>query len=142
MTTELDPQRLRVAAHELGHYLAWQAADLDIQRIYVAGTGVEAHGKVRIRRQKVRDPEQARAYLVGMLAGREADIRWCEHNDLEWHEHTSNGDMKAYRSLHRRIDWVRDVTDREFRAEAHRFIVANWSKITRLAPKLAERGRL
>jgi hypothetical protein len=136
-----DPQRLRVAAHELGHYLTWTQAGLPIKTIWVAGRGDEAAGNVEVPRMTARDDIQYRAYVVGVLAGRQADMRWCREHDLEVHEYRFRSDMKVYRRL-RRDRRVRDVTDAELTAEARQIVNANWRRIIRLAPTLARHGHL
>lgn len=140
-TTANDPQRLRVAAHELGHYLTWTQAGLPIKTIWVAGRGDEAAGNVEVPRMTARDDTQYRAYVVGVLAGRQADMRWCREHDLEFHEYRFRSDMKVYRRL-RRDHSVRDITDAELTTEARQIVNANWRHIIRLAPTLARRGHL
>lgn len=138
---DTDPMRLCVAAHELGHYLAWRTAEIEVKCIRIDGRGRNAHGLVQTSHRRLRDPKQTRGYLVGLLAGRSAGKRWSELNDLEFDEYPSSYDMQVYRRLHKHA-WVSGLTDRELQVEASRFVRANWARIERLAPELARRGRL
>jgi hypothetical protein len=139
--SDIDPQRLCVAAHELGHYIAWRKAGIRIKSIRVAGTGTSVAGNVHIGRQKLGSPKQAHAYLVGILAGPEADQRWCQHNGLTVHQHTWAADMDSFAEC-RKHEWTRRTPDIEFRAAARRLVAANWREVVRLAPQLAQRGHL
>jgi hypothetical protein len=136
-----DPQRLRVAAHELGHYLTWTQAGLPIKTIWIAGRGDEAAGNVEVPRMTARDDTQYRAYVVGILAGRQADMRWCRENDLEFHEYRFRSDMRSFRRF-RKKPYIRDVSNAELQAEARQVVNVNWPRIVRLTPTLARRGHL
>jgi len=140
--TYIDPHRLRVAAHELGHYLAWQDAGITPAAIVVEGYGEEAHGHVETGRTRLTTTEQASAYLVGLLAGREAELIWCTKYGLRYHPHTfDTGDGPRFRKL-RRHKLVRAITDGEFQSGAQRLVQGHWPRIERLAPRLALRGHL
>lgn len=139
--SEIDPYRLVVAAHELGHLIAWQRAGLHINEIRVLGTGEQAEGYVDLGRQRIRDADQARGYLVGLLAGREAGNRWCEQAGMRHHEHTCADDMRSFQRL-RRHELARHFTDTALRHDAWALVLAQWEQITRLAPRLARHGWL
>lgn len=141
MTRPLDPQRLRVAAHELGHYLVWTQAGIPIKTIWIAGRGDAAAGNVEVPRMNARNNTQYRAFVVGILAGREADKRWCREHDLEVDETRFRSDMKRFRRL-RKDPSIRDVTAAELQAEARQLVNTNWRRINRLIPTLARRGHL
>ena len=138
---QLDPRRLSVAAHELGHYIAWRDADIHIKSIVVTGVGDAAEGNVHIGRQEMKSPEQAWAYLVGLLAGPAADRLWCQRNSLTVHPRTWAGDMKSFNKC-RKHEWTSRTPVRKFEAAARELVAANWHEIERLAPRLAQRGHL
>jgi len=137
----LDPHRLTVSAHELGHAIAWSAAGMPIVDIWVKGHGEQAHGYVRLDGRKLRDAAEARDYLVGMLAGRAASIRWCDEHGLTHHEHTCADDLASFRKS-RQHPWVRDIPDREFHAAARLVVRQHWPRIIRRAPQLSCRGSI
>lgn len=137
----LDTQRLRVAAHELGHFLAWQQADMQITDVWVRGHGPDATGRVELSGRGCRDATQAHAYLVGLLAGRAADKRWCAQHDLEHDPAHSRGDLREFRHQ-RRHPWVRDLSDADLAADADHLVRAEWRHIERLTPALARQGHL
>jgi hypothetical protein len=137
----LDPLRLVVAAHELGHALTWAAAGMPIVKIWVDGYGEQAHGYVRLDRKKLKDAAEARDYLVGMLAGRAADIRWCDEHGLTHHEYTCADDLASFRKS-RKHPWVRDIPDSEFYTAARIVVRQHWPQICRLAPRLSRHGSI
>ena len=138
---DLDPRRLEVAAHELGHAIAWKEAGLAATAIRVLGHGDRAQGYVRIENRLIYDADAARAYLAGLLAGREAGIRWCEENGLTHYEHTCHTDLNNFRQQ-RRTPLGRQVSVGQARATARLIVRANWCLIVRLAPRLALQGRI
>lgn len=138
----MDPDRLRVAAHELGHAFAWHVADCaNPTAIRVHGRGVGAHGYVNVAAH-VRTVDDARCYLAGLLAGREADMRWCEENDLAHRAQTCSTDLANFRQQRRNYDLCRQVSTAEARALARRIVRTHWRQIVRLTPRLARAGRI
>lgn len=136
-----DPQRLHVAHHELGHYTTWYALGFNIVEIRVQGHGEDTDGYVSLGRPRLATPERVRAYLVGLLAGRESDLRYCTQTGAKFREYHSSSDLRVFRRLHRHR-WARDTTASELRAEACAAVRGNWDRIERLAVRLAERGTL
>lgn len=144
----IDPARLSAAAHELAHYLTFRDADIQISEVRVYGRGDNAAGHVLIAQDRFDGP-QARALLIGSLAGRQGDLMWCD--ELGWPhvpEHTCAGDMRIYRRQYREIRKIRHdlqikgITDGALRADARRQVRQHWPRIVRLTPKLARRGSL
>jgi hypothetical protein len=136
-----DPQRLRAAAHELGHAIAWHLTGTTPTAIRVVGRGERAYGFVSVQAE-IHTVDDARAYLAGILAGREAGMRWCEENGLRHHEHTCLSDLAAFRQQRRDYDLCRRVSRADARALARRIVARHWPRIVRLAPRLARAGRL
>jgi hypothetical protein len=136
-----DLNRMRVAAHELGHAIAWQVApNTTVTAIRVIGRGANAHGFVNVDAD-VRTVDDARGYLAGLLAGREAALRWCDENNLVHHEHTCASDRASFRQQ-RRYNLCRQVSPAEAKALARRIVRAHWRRILRLTPRLAHRGQI
>lgn len=132
--------RLLTAHHELGHAVVFQALGITVTGVEVIN---EAHGVTTTDSDDpFATPEQTRAYLVGALAGREADLRWFDVYGYDGFDESSCADDLAYFRKHRRHEFVRDIPDSEFRSEARRLVRAHWGRITRLAPRLAERGAI
>lgn len=138
---DLDPIRLSVAAHELGHMVTWEHAGFRIQTIRVTGRGTSTQGLVHVDRGLLRDPGEVRAWLVGLLAGREAEQRWCDQTGSAFIEAGSGEDLAQFRKW-RRHEWARRLTERELRIEARQCIRTRWRQIVRLTPRLAHAGRL
>lgn len=138
-----DPHRLAVAAHELGHALVWRAGGFDIDEIWVKGHGPAAHGRVWIVQHEnhIRTLADEHAIQAGLLAGREAQIRWCAENDVTDSDTSADEDMTLYRQR-RRTRIGRQVSRTAVRADARRLVGAHWPAIARLAPRLARDGRL
>lgn len=141
--TSVDPYRLDVAVHELAHWFAWRHAGftIAIRHIRVRGYGEGAEGNVHIGRRPIRTAEQARGYLTGLLAGREADLRSRDETGREFYEYTCRGDLETFQKFRGR-EWTAGVSDEEFRRAARALVDASWSQITVLAPRLASRGYL
>jgi hypothetical protein len=138
-----DPWRLHCAAHELGHHLTWTALGFSTRSVHVTGSGDNVEGETRLTNEgnNLDTPQRCRDYLVGLLAGREADILWARHAGRPFRERHSASDLKVYRKI-RRHAWAKDTSDHQFRTEATRLVRAHWNQIVRLAPQLAESGRL
>lgn len=136
-----DPWRLHCAAHELGHALAWRSLGFEVRSTTVTGSGSSVSGETRLTNESknLHNPQRCRDYLVGLLAGREADILWARHAGRPFRERHSSADLQVYRKIHRH-EWVKDISDRELRCEATRLVKASWSQIVRLAPRLAQHG--
>lgn len=138
--TGRDPDRLICAAHELGHLVGFRAAGVPIAAIKIDGHGRHATGYVR-EAGIVHFPNAAAArhYLVALLAGKEAGLRWCDRYDLDY----GNRDDIDLRFFHQdRARWRITLSESRGRTLARRLVDQQWPTITRLAPRLAERGRL
>jgi len=138
-----DPWRLHCAAHELGHMLVWQASGFEVHSIAVDGYGSDVQGWTRLTKagKNLFDQQRCRDYLVGLLAGREADIQWARHSGRPFRERHSKADLKTFRQIHRHW-WMRGVPVEELRDQARAAVLDQWSSIVRLAPRLAARGEL
>jgi hypothetical protein len=142
MTLDPDPHRLAVSAHEAGHAVIWKAAGFTIVDLWVTGHGPRAHGYTELDGKKCATADEFAAYLVGLLAGREAEARWCDANRLrvDLDDHCAI-DMKRFRKG-RKERGVRHITDDQFKDRAAKLVIDNWRKIETLAPRLCERGRV
>lgn len=136
-----DPWRLHCAAHELGHMLVWQANGFDITGITVTGHGSDVEGATLLTQESksLHTPDRCRLYLVGLLAGREADIRWAKHVGRPFRERHSGHDLRAFRDIHRH-EWVCGIPAGELRAQAGIAVAGLWGQILMMAPILARKG--
>jgi hypothetical protein len=140
---DIDPDRLRCAFHELGHVIGWRHAGITIKRVRVTGQGKHADGEVITGRQYMATVEQAEKYLIGLLAGPEAEIMWCALNKVRYQEHTAEGDMETLRKWRRNNPhFPKAITTTKLCRAARSLVQAKWSEIEQLAPRLASRGRL
>ncbi|AHH98291.1 hypothetical protein [Kutzneria albida] len=138
-TTGLDQHRLRIAAHELGHMVAWQELGLRVVSTQVWGHGEASEGFTKLDGGKLRTRDDYYTYLVGLVAGRETDLRWSELHRMPIRPQNWARDMNEFSRL-RNERVIRDVTDAHFAAEARRLVLAAWSHIKSLAPGLARKG--
>jgi hypothetical protein len=143
--TTVDSERLLVAAHEMGHAVAWHTTGFQIVEIRVSGH-VFPNGYVRIADREHTTPELARDYIIGLLAGREAEHQWCDLTGQSPSDSGSSADLDVYRK-YRKYDAQHDrftthLTDRQLRVAARKVVTAHWPRIERLAPQLAERGAI
>lgn len=137
----IDPQRLRVAVHELGHALVWKAGGYPPTGIRVHGRGDTACGEVTIGRVRVADVDAVRSYFAGLLAGRLADQLWCDQTGQRFRDHTCYSDLASFR-VQRRTELGRQVSRAEATAAARTLVRSHWARIVRLAPRLATAGRI
>jgi hypothetical protein len=137
-----DPVRLHVAHHELGHYTAWEALGIGTTEIRIWGYGDNTEGLVTPATPgRLRNQQECHNFLIGLLAGREADLRYCRRAGIRFREARSKADLRAFRRIHKH-EWARGTDAGEFRTLARDLVHEHWGDIVRLAPKLAERGRL
>ncbi|GLW95431.1 hypothetical protein [Actinokineospora globicatena] len=139
-----DPHRLAVATHELGHFIVWSALPgVHIEHVRVWGRGLATEGRVRVRWPKGDTEVIVRGYLVGLLAGREADRIHHDRPDApRYREGGCAADMATFRRVRRQHEPSRLIPEAELRTEAARLIRANWARIERLALQLAARGHI
>lgn len=135
----IDPFRLIAAAHEIAHALGFAAAGVPVTEIEVYGRGESVGGSVFVPgNMPVSD---LRAFGMAHLAGRAADLRWCDEHGLQrMPERTCHADHKLLREFMREAQHTQTLGS--VRRDAERFVRANWSRITRFAPRLATRGHL
>ncbi|MFC0540664.1 hypothetical protein [Kutzneria chonburiensis] len=139
---EVEDVRPIVAAHEVGHLIAFQLADMTITEVRLVGSRIRAEGYVQIEdADQPHDAAQAHAVLVGVLAGVAAGHRWCDRHGLTHLVGEDVHDRAAWLDL-RPKPLFRDVDRRQALADARRLVRQHWSRIERLAPVLAERGFL
>lgn len=141
---ELDPVRLMVAAHELGHAVVWSATGMRVESIAVTGHGRDTEGRVRLAdRAHLSNAADCRGYLLGMLAGREAEIRWCEATSTRPIADGCAEDRREFGYMYRRRrQWGVTDTRAALRTQARHLVRAHWPTIARLTPRLAHRGSL
>lgn len=142
---KLDPRRLLVAAHELGHVVAMRAAHIGITEVRVGGHGERVYGFVRPNNSDdeaaIQDPHRARACLATHLAGYYAESAWCKRHGLPFNASASDADVRVF-NKRRKHAALTGVTTDQIKADARRLVRAQWGYILRNAPKLARRGWL
>lgn len=146
MTTHgagVDPHRLAIAAHELGHAIVWRAVGFDIDEIWIKGHGLATHGHVWIvqTEEQIRTTADEHAVQTGLLAGLEAQLRWCHAHSLPTATVRADTDMTLYHQR-RRTRLGRDVDPAAVRDDTRRLLHQHWNTLTRLVPVLATAGRL
>ncbi|PPK65767.1 hypothetical protein V5P93_000346 [Actinokineospora auranticolor] len=146
MTTQppdLDPHRLQVAIHELGHYIAWRdLPGAGIRAVRVTGHGRHTEGITTVDWPTDDNGALDHGYLVGLLAGREADLFHKPHSTIPYDPRGCAFDLGLFRRVRRRHQPSRQWSEHDLRASARALIRAHWAEIQRLAPRLARRGRL
>jgi hypothetical protein len=87
-------------------------------------------------------PDDLYELLVGVLAGREAGLRWTELTGMG-HAEAENceDDLTLFRH------WVRHplakgMTEAGVRGEARRLVLANWRRVVAVAERLDRKGRI
>nr|WP_042198370.1 hypothetical protein [Kibdelosporangium sp. MJ126-NF4]CEL23356.1 hypothetical protein [Kibdelosporangium sp. MJ126-NF4]CTQ96908.1 hypothetical protein [Kibdelosporangium sp. MJ126-NF4] len=139
-----DPHRLQVAVHELGHFVVWRAIPgARVVTVQVTGHGRNTEGTVEVDwSTSEQSPVANRAYLAGLLAGREADAMWAEQTGTRQDTSGCGHDLAVYHRVRRTHPPSGEWSSTEIRGDARRLVRASWAEITRLAPRLAHRGQL
>ncbi|SDD94892.1 hypothetical protein [Actinokineospora iranica] len=139
---DLDPDRLNVAFHEIGHLTVWETLPgARVLAVKVTGKGNGTEGLVHMRWPK-NAPEIDRGYLVGRLAGSEADRLRCDQTGDRPDTAGWGHDMADFRRVRRQHEPSRQWTEAELRAEARRLLLAQLPRAQRRALQLARYGHL
>ena len=141
---DLDPVRLIVAAHELGHAVVWSVTGMRVESIEVTGRGLGTNGCVVLaNRAHLSSAADCRSYLLGMLAGSEAENRWCGTTGTRPTVDGCAHDRREFGYMYRRRrPWGVTESRAALRTQARQLVRAHWPAIARLAPRLALRGSL
>lgn len=143
-TQELDEVRLMVAAHELGHAIVWTVTGMRVDAIKVTGHGRATEGTVSLAdHARLRCTADCHSYLVGMLAGREAEILWCDATNTQPVADGCAQDLREFAYMYRRRrPWGVTESRAALRIQARRLVRVHWRSIVRLTPILARSGHL
>lgn len=142
MLKTLNPARLVVAAHELGHGLVWHTADFPVGKLWIRGDDDDSmRGFTELGGNTISSTERMVEYLVGLLAGHIAGERWRDEYRVRGRMHSNVGDEDTYRQMMRH-DISKPIRRNEVVRIAERAVTTHWCDIERLAPLLAERGTL
>jgi hypothetical protein len=137
MGTDIDPEILAGAAHEIGHALVNKAGGLRVGRITLnrrTGTGL-----CRIKDFDENNPRLLRAYLIGCVAGFEAEDRFLRQHDLGRADRADSA--TDFRYFHQDAASV-GLSERAARAKARSHLSWHWGRLERLVPRLATRGHI
>lgn len=136
-----DAATLALAAHEVGHAVACQAAGLRVLEVRLHSRG----GFVRAADADPADQDQVDGELVTLLAGMEAGARWGQKHAglwrgdaLRWSRGCSDSDLALFRRMKRNAS----VPSSRLESHARSLVARHWSRIDRLSRKLADSGRL
>jgi hypothetical protein len=133
---------VQVAAHELGHWEVWKGlpgARVVRVRIWGSPTNPEGHTEMDWSRA---GEDCDRGFLVGLLAGEEADKLWARATHRPRMRSGSSHDMAAFRDVRRKHKPSRQWSESHLRSEAQRLLIARWDDLVQRVPKLARTGHL
>lgn len=141
-TPDLDPHRLHVAIHELGHYVAWRGLPgARILSVTVTGHGPRASGFTDAWLPDTERGPLERGYLIGLLAGHEAALIHQARTGLP-SVPSCTADLATFRAARRHPKPTQQWSRAELRAAARALVRSHWPQIQKLAPRLAHRGHL
>lgn len=136
---------LIMAAHEIGHYIAFREADISVLRVEIGPDGEGGFNSVE-------DPDfdQNRGYLVAVMAGAAGERLWCETFGQELPRHCRNGhslsedrpEFTAHKRKHRRDTTLRGLSERKAIREARIILRDNAKRFRNLTEQLAVDGAL
>ncbi|SDH65854.1 hypothetical protein SAMN05192558_113129 [Actinokineospora alba] len=139
---EIHPHRLAVAVHELGHWVVAKDASIRVLKVRLSGSGAGTNGLCRVRWPNDDDGALDHAYLLFWLAGCEAQRLHSEKTGTKLDTSGWSADLAKFKKVRRQHAPSRKWSESSLRADARRLVRAHWSEISRLAPRLAERGHL
>jgi len=143
---DLDPHRLMIALHEVGHLIVWQALPgVRITDVALTGKGSlwSVKGHVSVDWTGAADTEEVgHGYLVGLLAGHAADRIRCEHTGDQIDTSGCADDFHHYRRARWNHKPSRQWSRATILADARRALLANLPRLHRDALRLARTGRL
>ncbi|OQO91962.1 hypothetical protein B1813_06675 [Saccharomonospora piscinae] len=134
-----DPHQLRIAVHELGHAVAWQAGGLTVGRIKHTGD----EGACRVTYYP--EPDQLHAFAIGCWAGFEAEDRWMRAAKRGRAKRTNSAhDLDLYRTAVRELrrEYGTRLSESKARSQARTLVARRWALIERTAPVLIRQGRI
>lgn len=138
-TTELDPVVLQGAAHELGHAVVDLAGGIAVARVTLnTRTGIGAT-TVGTDLDRVDDPQLWSAYLIACVAGYEAERLWSARHGGRVYRDQSATDFANFRRYRRRGS---GLSEGAARSAARSILRREWTRVERLAPRLATRGQI
>lgn len=142
----IEIPRLILAAHEIGHYLAFREAGVPVLAVRM-----QKHGEFDAF-NLVGDPEldQNHGYMVALMAGVAGERYWCEAYGQRLPRHcrdgtTFKGDLKEFKAHARqnRFDTaLRGLSHRKAIRLAHGIVRDNAKRFRALTEQLARDGEL
>lgn len=134
---------LILAAHEVGHALAFCHAGIGVERCEIDLVGEGDGGTV------IEDPNlnQHHGYLVGLTAGKAGELLWCETYGQHAPKHVRNGwsasgDRTLYDKHQRQHRDTRGFAWRAAEKQAREILRDNAKQFRRLTEELARHGVL
>jgi hypothetical protein len=147
--TDPDPDQMKecIAFHELGHAVVMREIGLTPGelRVYNAWFSGSVRGYCTIKEDAFPivdgkgDWGSYKGYLIGTVAGQMAVDRWCELRNVP-RRFTAESDYAEFAIDSACVPGGFSLEEAEATARVH--VSSHWSEIERLAPVLAERGRI
>jgi hypothetical protein len=134
----IEIPRLIMAAHEVGHLIAFQESGVKVLSCEISGSewGLTV----------VDEPAdgQHHGYLVGIMAGAAGEKLWCEmfSQRLPNHCRTYRGDRDEFKRHQRKNRAARGLSERKAERLARVILSADPKKFRKLTEKLARDGEL
>lgn len=141
--THLDPNLLRIAAHEAGHAIVGvlNGGEVHEIKIYPASEGYAGVTRIKFADELLNE------LLIGLCAGHEAETLWSMrhlgYSRSKAFRSTKDGchtDMALVRKYRRRDDNA--LTEIAARGRAHSLLIQHWPRVERLTDRLARARRL
>jgi hypothetical protein len=134
------PGWIIAAAHELGHVAGFQAIALPMAEVRLTAKRGWVRVETADENAALADPERARGYLVGIAAGRAAQVRMSEEHGVTPYSESWASDLVLIAQLRRRHPALASLTPAVLASAADALVRSRWSWIARNAHQLARRG--
>jgi len=134
----IEVPRLIIAAHEIGHAMAFHAAGIEVNECVI---GSDGDGITEIEDP---DDSQHHGYLIGLMGGSAGEQLWCAEfgQSLPAYCRTYTGDEKLFKQHQRQFREARAIGMSGARRAARKIIIAEKKRFRQLVEQLARRGEL
>lgn len=127
------------AAHEIGHVVSAVHHDIHVPCVVYDPTELTGVTTLDLPDDEAQfTAHQWRAWLVGCMAGWEAEVMWAARHGGRVSRRTCQADFANFRKDRRRIGLSQSAA----RYAARSIVRSSWPDVERLVPQLAREGRL
>jgi hypothetical protein len=138
----IEIPKLIMAAHEVGHFIAFRDAGMPVRRVEI-----DLNGDTGFNRVDEPGDNQHHGFLIAVMGGAAGEKLWCDVYGQELPPHCRNGhsylgDLTEFRSHQRRHRETRGLSWRKAERLARDILRDNNKRFRQLTEQLAVDGEL